>query len=277
MEYKKTAIPTKINISNIVTLLRVENKRPGKRTGEAHDFPELVYVASGENNVIIDGENHLVHQGEAIIFAPLSYHIGSEENGEMTLYIISFDVLSPLPAELYNRTLSLTKKQKAVISEIFATGLELFSIVPPSSEEKGMFFNGKGGDNDLQIIKNNLELLLLSLLENVRLKNYDEPTNEKMSVIEFLRKNLRENLTLEEIAHACSMSTSRLKRMFDGGVISYFNELKISHAKELIRNTDMNISQISEALGFTSLHYFSRLFKAKIGISPSEYKKRQMG
>ena len=94
-----------------------------------------------------------------------------------------------------------------------------------------------------------------------------------MKVIEYLRKHLSDSLTLDEIAHACSMSTSRLKRMFDGGVISYFNNLKISLACDMIRNDNKNFTQISEELGFGSIHYFSRLFKAKTGKSPTEYKK----
>ena len=275
MEYKKTAIPSKINISDIVTLHRVEIKSAptGVGVGEAHNFPELVYVASGTNNVMIDGTCHTVREGEAVIFAPLSYHSGSGKSSALTLYIISFEVLAPLPESIYNHSLTLTDKQKRVISEIFSIGLDLFSKVPPNSSEKGMFFNGKGDDSSLQIIKNHLELLLLSLSESHGQKSNNTPADEKMKVIEYLRKHLSDSLTLDEIAHACSMSTSRLKRMFDGGVISYFNDLKISLACDMIRNDNKNFTQISEELGFGSIHYFSRLFKATTGKSPSEYKK----
>ena len=269
MEYKKTAVPSKVSISNIVTLHRAECKPSPNRTGEAHDFPELVYVESGENNVIIDGACHLVREGEAIIFAPLSYHIGSEKNKELTLHIISFDLNTPLPAELYNKALSLTAKQTSVISEIFSTGLALFSKIPPNSKEKGMFFNGNGNDASLQIIKNNLELFILSLLK----ADEGDFLNDKNKVTEYLKKNISRNLSLGEIAKAVSMSTSMLKRTFDGGVINHFNDLKINAACEMIRQGDMNFTQIAESLGFSSLHYFSRLFKIKTGKSPSEYKK----
>ena len=46
-------------------------------------------------------------------------------------------------------------------------------------------------------------------------------------------------------------------------------------AKELIRTSAMNFTEIAEAVGFESLHYFSRVFKARTGLSPSQYAKGQ--
>lgn len=272
MEYNKTAVRSRVSVSNIITLHRFESKvSRGPHIGESHDFPELVYVESGVNNVMIDGVCTTLNEGEAVIFAPLSHHAGSDRNGAITLKIISFDLCSPLPDSICNRPLILTDKQRAVIDEIFSTGLELFTNVPPDSAERGMFFNGKGDDSSLQIIKNNLELLLLSLCE----ANSESAalSDDKAHVIGFLKKNVDKNFTLEEIAKASSMSVSRLKRLFDGGVINYFNEMKIAIASDMIRNGSKNFSQIAEELGFGSIHYFSRLFKAKTGKSPSEYKK----
>lgn len=271
MDYNKTSVSPKISVNNIITLHRASFGVPRDKVGEAHDFPELMYVASGDNTVLLDGVPHLVKEGEAMIYAPLTHHIGSEQNRDITLYIVSFETLSPLPDSLYNKAITLTKKQTGILSEIFSKGLERFSIMPPESGTRGMFFNGKGDEAILQVIKNNLELLLLSLIDSAA---DDTPAEEKMRVIEYMRSHISKELTLETISRGCSMSTSRLKRMFQGGVINYFNDLKISRAKELIRNTDMNYSQIAESLGFSSLHYFSRLFKAKTGSSPSAFRKR---
>ncbi len=271
MEYNKTSVRSEISVNNIITLHRAEIIGTRDTVGEAHDFPELIYIASGEDKVLLDGVPQVIKKGEAMIYAPMTHHVGSIDNKEMTLYIISFDTLSPLPNRLYNKPLQLTKKQNRIISEIFSIGLELFTVMPHGSSERGMFFNADNNVASLQIVKNNLELLLLSLCEATQ--ESDVPVDEKMLVVEFLNKNITQELTLESIAKGCSMSTSKLKRTFKGGVINYFNGLKVLRAKELIRNTDMNFTEISESLGFTSLHYFSRLFKAKTGMSPSEFKK----
>jgi AraC-like DNA-binding protein len=54
---------------------------------------------------------------------------------------------------------------------------------------------------------------------------------------------------------------------------NYHLELKILRAKEMILTTDKSIKEISFELGFQSIHYFSRLFKNKIGMSPVALRK----
>ena len=47
--------------------------------------------------------------------------------------------------------------------------------------------------------------------------------------------------------------------------------MKIEYAKQLIRENQMNFTQISDFLGYSSIHYFSRQFKKISGMTPSEY------
>ena len=73
------------------------------------------------------------------------------------------------------------------------------------------------------------------------------------------------------------MSVSKLKLLFRSkvgkGPIDYLICLRVEKAKLLIRKGELNISQVAEMLGFSSLHYFSRVFKRATGMSPSEYGK----
>ena len=55
------------------------------------------------------------------------------------------------------------------------------------------------------------------------------------------------------------------------GVIEFFSRMKIELAKQLIRENQMNFTQISDFLGYSSIHYFSRQFKKISGMTPSEY------
>ena len=61
------------------------------------------------------------------------------------------------------------------------------------------------------------------------------------------------------------------KRETGLGIMAKFSEMKIEKAKELLRNQDYNITMISEMLGYSSVHYFSRKFKTVVGMPPSEY------
>lgn len=54
-------------------------------------------------------------------------------------------------------------------------------------------------------------------------------------------------------------------------MIEFFTRMKIDFAKQLIRENDMNFTQISDFLGYSSIHYFSRQFKKLSGMTPTEY------
>jgi len=61
------------------------------------------------------------------------------------------------------------------------------------------------------------------------------------------------------------------KKHHDGGIIDYFILLKIDRAKKLITETELSFTEISSILGFSSSAYFSRTFKKKTGVTPSQY------
>ena len=58
--------------------------------------------------------------------------------------------------------------------------------------------------------------------------------------------------------------------------IQYINQFRINRAKEDLRNTDISITDIAEKHGFSSIHYFSKLFRQLNGLSPLEYRKDRM-
>ena len=55
--------------------------------------------------------------------------------------------------------------------------------------------------------------------------------------------------------------------------IQYYTELKMKEAKKLIREKNYSVSQISDMLGYSSIHNFSRAFKKAVGLSPTAYSK----
>ncbi|HIX29139.1 MAG TPA: helix-turn-helix transcriptional regulator [Candidatus Blautia stercoravium] len=84
-----------------------------------------------------------------------------------------------------------------------------------------------------------------------------------------------EKLTVTDICSAFALSRSALQSLFhekkNCGVMDYFNHMKIERAKEIIRNGNMNFTEISYFLSYSSLQYFSKQFKKITGMSPMEY------
>jgi AraC-like DNA-binding protein len=58
-------------------------------------------------------------------------------------------------------------------------------------------------------------------------------------------------------------------------VTDYIREVRIQKSEELIKNTDLNISEVVYSIGFTSRSYFSKIFKKKYNCSPKQYKDNQ--
>ena len=59
----------------------------------------------------------------------------------------------------------------------------------------------------------------------------------------------------------------------NGAAVEAISNLKIKEAKALLRSKKMSITEISERLGYESVHYFCRSFKKQTGLSPTEYYK----
>ncbi len=288
----KTDIKSPIDVKSLFTIYRVEYdfKKETSKTRKLGCY-QLLCVESGVFNVTLNSILHTVNPGEMIIYSPDAIIKGVEdlpldrESVKALIYLITFDTTASVEGDIFNRPLKLTLKQYSLLSELFTDALQIQRTHSRQGRFRGMVLTDIGNGLTLQKIKNKLELLLIDLCETVELerersavtKSENAQTGDLAKITEFLKANIRKELSLEEIADGCSMSVAKIKKLFtrkhEGGVINYFNSLKISHAKHLIRNTDMNFTQISEELGFSYPYYFSKVFKAKTGMSPSEYAK----
>ena len=96
-------------------------------------------------------------------------------------------------------------------------------------------------------------------------------------VVVYIDAPISESLTLEQISAYNFTNISKIQRVFrecsNERVISFFQKMKIEKAKTLIRETPMNFTEISEFLGFSSVHHFSKKFKQLVKMSPSAYQR----
>ena len=94
-------------------------------------------------------------------------------------------------------------------------------------------------------------------------------------ILFYLEEHIRTCVSIEEICRDNLISRSQLQKIFrkqhQCGVIEFFSHMKITLAKQLIRENEMNFTQISDFLGYSSIHYFSRQFKKITGMTPTEY------
>ncbi len=291
-KYIRRQIDDVISVNSIVTVYHLDFRSENMLyQGEVHDFPEIFYLEEGYQTIALDGVPYHLEAGQLLIYAPDTYHepyipSGNTTFGVSVAKIISFETNAPQVEVLYNKVVTLNASQRETYSEIITRGLALFehkfggghvSHLPKTEQV----------NRELQYMKNMLEIFLLdlyseqgNLIESTAPSgsNREKLKNEQMQELtKYLLDNLDKTLTLEQISRDLGFSVSKLRRLVfeqkECGPIAYFICLKIEEAKHLIRKTSMNMTEISERLGFSSLHYFSKQFKAKTGKSPSAYAK----
>lgn len=95
-------------------------------------------------------------------------------------------------------------------------------------------------------------------------------------VSRFVNDNSELQITITQLYSQFGLSPSKLqegfKLMHGHTVTEYIREVRIKKAEDLLKNTDMNISQVVYTIGLTSRSYFSKIFKEKYNCSPKDYK-----
>jgi len=88
-------------------------------------------------------------------------------------------------------------------------------------------------------------------------------------------QNYRQKITVEELAEHSGYSTSHFARVFTKvygtSPIQYVNQIRIIHAKNLLRTGQYTLAQIAQECGFSNVYYFSRCFKQITGTTPSKW------
>lgn len=122
------------------------------------------------------------------------------------------------------------------------------------------------------------ELLNELILQKYQLDFADEDIPSHVhNLQQYLDEHFREAITLQQLEQKFLLNKYQLSKDFSKymGVppIDYLISKKLSYAKDLLRYTDFSIQDISLEVGIENFAYFSRLFKTKIGLAPSAYRK----
>ncbi len=98
------------------------------------------------------------------------------------------------------------------------------------------------------------------------------------AAIGYLEQHLDEAVTLEELTGLADLSASTLNRAFRRAVglppLAYHLRLRIRRAGDLLRTTDLSVTEVAGQTGFDDANYFARQFRNTMGMSPSAYRKR---
>lgn len=286
-KYYKHKIENLLVTNKIITIHFLELTKNYVAPTESHDFWELVFAEKG-NIICTAGENEiLLKEGEVLFHKPNEIHSLRADGGHApNIIVISFECISEAIHFFENRKMILDKSLLRFIYAIVEESKKTFDIPPFAPELKKMKLLSSPTLGGQQLIKNYLELLLINLMRSESENNNSEAIflskdhyEEFISkhIINYMREHINENLTIEKICSTLHYNRSYIFKQFKkntgSSIMAYFNKLKIEKAKQLLRETNMSVTAISEYLTFESPNYFSKLFKKITGHTPSTYRK----
>jgi len=258
----------KLWVDSIYTFWYQEKEQGFLFPGEAHPMAELTYVDQGSMHSVVEGQDLLLKQGDLVVYGPGQWHMQYADIGVAPRYVtISFELGGLDLAPLLNRKFTAPQSVVTVLQNMLR-------------EEERM------DDYSNDIILSQLNLLLLLLLREsaapksgkLQTSNAIHSENEIIrQAQQFISSHIREKLSVPLVARQVDVSPSYLTALFHKNLqISpgeYIRRIKLQESKQMIRENNLNFTEIAAELQYSTVHHFSRQFKEKFGITPTEYAK----
>ncbi|MBS6195659.1 MAG: helix-turn-helix transcriptional regulator [Clostridiales bacterium] len=286
MAFESLELREELHISRIITIHYFEYTSTYHFEGESHDFWEFLCVDKGEVEVMAGDRSHTLTRGQIIFHKPNEFH-SVKANGKIApnLVVIAFRCSSPCMDKFENLITSIGETERTFLAKIIHEAKKCISTPLDDPYTQKMDRKPKAPFGSEQMIKLYMELLMISMIRQMETGKRPAPAVKSMKkkndallygrITAYLEEHICERLTIEEICRTNLVGRSQLQKLFreenQCGVIDYFSHMKIEAAKQMIREDRDNFTQISDYLGYASIHYFSRQFKKITGMSPSEY------
>lgn len=235
--------------------------------GESVPAVKLTYVDQGQMHSVADGIDMVLQRGDLVIYGPGQWHMQYADMDQAPRFITvtlltSGADLSPL----VNRKITLSQ--------------ELATLLQKCLQEQDRC---SGLSHDIITVA--MELLLLLLLQGQSAPAQALKTpyalHSENEIIrraqQYISAHIRQKLSVPLVARKVDVSPSYLTALFHKNLeISpgeYIRRVKLQESKHLIREGKLNFTEIAAVLNYSTVHHFSRQFKEKFGITPTDYAK----
>ena len=256
-----------LHVTEVCTFFYHEKERGFFYAGESHSVLELAYVDQGTMHSVADGMDLFLEQGEMVVYAPDQWHMQYADMDAAPRYVtVSFEITGGSLQPLFNRKLRLSQSAVTLLQQM----LREQERMEPYADD---------------MIAAQLTQLLLTTLRQQDLPTQKiKASNSLNSENEIIRRaqqyicaHIREKLTVPHVARMVDVSPSYMTALFHKNLQlspgEYIRRIKMQESKQMIREGNMNFTEIAAALHYSTVHHFSRQFKEKFGITPTEYAK----
>jgi AraC-like DNA-binding protein len=218
-------------------------------------------------SVVLDGTLFSLHPGEGILLLPYQshYYVRFEHPSKIRWLFTSFEHAAPDEFERLRN------------SPVVFSPTDMRRLERVTECNRACLEGDRGAESDLPL---ELMLLLSGLLErraddNVRGPQPGSETIRKIAL--FVWRNLEQQISVADIAELVSLSASRvrakIKEVLGISLGRFIREMRMGRACDLLRTSELNVTEVGRRCGYDSVYAFSRAFRRAVGSSPSAYRK----
>lgn len=262
-------MPTEIDREK---LLPINVIRTGFKEHQYHVIRNDGYAAyqisvctSGEGIFVHGNREHTVRKGDVFLFSPRTAHEYYPVSAEWSLYFFVFT------GECIENLFRYFRFGQA---EVFSTGENYEKI-------KKLSINLENTSDDY--LRSLYIYEMLGIIASLSKHNpesaflaEDERYRKTAPVLDYIRKNYKNPISLDELAELINVSKSYLCRIFrttyNMTPIKYLLNYRIDRAKQLLISTDIKMKYLCEEVGFNDISYFCMAFRQSEGMTPEEFR-----
>ncbi len=281
MDFYLNEFDTALTVTRIANLHYFEFTPQYQTSEDHHNFSELIYVDKGA--ISVDSENYTgpLADGQLLIHRPNEVHsLTCSQDDAPNVIIIGFECAAEPLLTVSDAPITLSPTQKRMLAEILTEGMSVYAPPYNMPNVKRMHKREAVPFGADQILRLKLEMFLILLIREA-MRN-GSGTADSVSdadgiaaVHRFVCEHYNQKITLEQICLLFGTNKTTLcdefRAAYGDTVFNYINKLRVDKAKKLMREGELSITDISARVGFSSIHYFCRVFKKLVGRTPREY------
>lgn len=249
-----------------------------------HSEVEFVFIENGTAEFLVGSGRHVLTSGTGIfINSQVIHRFEASESVIIPNIVFSPSLLSPEESLIYRKYIQplLDSSMECLIlspeipwqNDVLKDLLSVFNI-----QEKEDLCELKTAELLLKIWSSVYENENIS--ERVPSSKASAHTQAQLQIMmQYIHKNYREHITLENIAQTVSLSKSSALNIFSKYLhispVSYLVNYRLKRSAKLLASTDGSIYSIARDTGFENVGYFCRKFKKLFGVTPGEYRKTE--
>ena len=240
-----------------------------------HDDIEFLAVLSGAITLSIGVDQYVLQQGDIAILPPSVIHSATSNTMDAAIRGLVFNFkklqLPDYVTELHFASpYGIVLKSENLDSHIVAS--ELFRAVEIyDSSSHGRIFELHGTIMNLLGILCNLNILTAEV---------DKKQSRIDPALQYIKENYMNGISVSDIAQTVNLCNDHFIRIFKEITAKtpadYLIDFRLTEAMKLLVSSEMSVTEIGEAVGFSAAGYFCRTFKSRIGQTPLQYRLKHL-